>query len=506
MHSSALPLFFAAILGASALPQPPTDLVERQVTANSKLVFAHFIVGIVADRTSAAAYDSDMQRAKAIGIDAFALNIGLDTYTDTQLGYAYQSASNNGMKVFLSFDFNWWNTGQGAAVGAKIAQYAGRAGQLIVNNKVFVSSFVGDGLNVAAVRAAAGRDIYFAPNYHPGQGDFNAVAGALNWAGWPSNGQNRAPSGGVTVSVNSGDQAYRAKLGVKGYIAPASPWFFTHFGAEVSYSKNWVFPSDLLWYLRWQQILNLQPTFVEMVTWNDYGESHYVGPLSSPHYDDGSSRWVNDMPHDGWLDMAKPFIQAYKAGSTNVNSFITTDQIVYWYRITPKALNCDSTDTTMAPANNASGQFYQGRPNGYQTMADNVFVVTLLTTAGTVVVNSGGTAYTYNAPAGASAFPVPFHVGSQSFMLNRSGRTVMTATSLKQIQNTCPCGLYNFNAYVGTVPPATRSVLQPDGSSNFGKGLKVACAATPSLATTPPAVTPATTTIVATAAPTSPPI
>ena len=33
-------------------------------------------IGIVSDRTSASDYDADMQRAKAIGIDAFALNIG----------------------------------------------------------------------------------------------------------------------------------------------------------------------------------------------------------------------------------------------------------------------------------------------------------------------------------------------------------------------------------------------------------------------------------------------
>jgi hypothetical protein len=64
---------------------------------------------------------------------------------------------------------------------------------------------------------------------------------------------------------------------------------------EVSYSKNWVFPSDLLWFQRWLEILTLGPTFVEMITWNDYGESHYVGPLSSKHYDDGASKWANDM-------------------------------------------------------------------------------------------------------------------------------------------------------------------------------------------------------------------
>ncbi|KAL0572293.1 hypothetical protein V5O48_009675 [Marasmius crinis-equi] len=294
--------------------------------------------------------------------------------------------------------------------------------------------------------------------------------------------------------------------GGKGYIAPISPWFFTHFGAEVSYSKNWVFPSDLLIYLRWLDILALQPTFVEIITWNDYGESHYIGPLSSKHTDDGASKWVNDMPHLGWAYLSKPFIAAYKASSPSVNPYVTSDQVIYWYRIIPKSLNCDSTDTTMGNGNNASGDFFRGRPNGYQTLADNVFVVSFLTSPGTVTVNSGGTLYAFNAPQGASAFSVPFRVGSQRFALVRNGREVMGATSLKVIQNTCPCGLYNYNAYVGMVPDVGgRDTLQPGVAyDNFGlRG----CAPGPSLPGVPPATTaPTGTTVVAKAAATTPPV
>jgi hypothetical protein len=43
-----------------------------------------------------------MKRAKSLGIDAFALNIGVDPYTDRQLDLAYRSAANNDMKVFIS--------------------------------------------------------------------------------------------------------------------------------------------------------------------------------------------------------------------------------------------------------------------------------------------------------------------------------------------------------------------------------------------------------------------
>jgi Glycosyl hydrolase family 71. len=270
-------------------------------------------IGIASDRHTPSDYDDDMKRASSLGIDAFALNIGVDSYTDQQLQLAYESAAQNNMKVFLSFDFNWWNVGQATSIGQKIAQYASKPAQLLVDNKVFVSSFAGDALNVAELRAAVGRPVFFAPNFHPSYGtDVSTVDGLLNWMAWPNNGQNKAPSAAQNVSVADGDREYINALAGKAYIArefsalhigycfaehniAVSPWFFTHFGPEVSYSKNWVFPSDLLWYNRWNEILALGPRFIEIVTWNDYGESHYIGPLKSPHTDDGASKWVNDM-------------------------------------------------------------------------------------------------------------------------------------------------------------------------------------------------------------------
>jgi hypothetical protein len=420
----------------------------------------------VSDRTGPSDFDDDMKRAKAIGIDAFALNIGVDPYTDQQLGYAYQSAANNGMKVFISFDFNWWSPSQGTAVGQKVAQYASLPAQLKINGATFVSSFAGDGLDVAAMRSAAGTDVFFAPNFHPGNNDFSNIDGALNWLAWPNNGNNKAPTPGANVTVESGDSAYINALAGKPYIAPASAWFSTHYGPEVSYSKNWVFPSDLLWYNRWNEILSLGPQFVEIVTWNDYGESHYIGPLSSKHYDDGSSKWANDMlvfpknhinklmmcrPHDGWLDLAVPYIAAYKAGATSVNSYITSDRIVYWYRQNLRDLNCDATDTCMVQANNGSGNYFIGKPNGYQDMADSVFVVTLLTAPAQLTVNSGSNSQTFNVPAGASSYQVNMGLGQQSFILKRNGAVVqnMEGASLKDITNVCNCGskfstLYHF--------------------------------------------------------------
>ncbi|KAJ5406724.1 hypothetical protein N7465_008008 [Penicillium sp. CMV-2018d] len=475
--------FFVALVGlfsfTFAFPTP-VDYVTRMASTDNvgnKLVFCHFMMGIVSNRENASDYDNDMKRAKDAGIDAFALNIGTDSYSDTQLHYAYESAANNDMKVFISFDFNWWQASQASEVGAKIAQYASHPAQLMVDGKVFVSSFSGNGVDVDAIRSAAGSEIFFAPNFQPGQSDFDKIDGALNWMGWDNDGNNKAPTAEQLVTVADSDKTYEDALQGKAYIAPVSPWFSTHYGPEVSYSKNWVFPSDLLWYNRWKEILRLSPRFVEIITWNDYGESHYIGPLSAPHTDDGASKWAMDMPHNGWLDMAKPFIAAYKAESRLPIRFIEEEKLVYWYRPTMKSVDCDETDNTMRGSdNNATGNFFRGRPDGAHTMNDEVFVVTMLKLPAMVKVQSGDKTETWLAPPGISSHAVPMGVGAQSFKVTRGFSTVkaLSGTSLKDVVDTCVCGIYNFNAYVGTLPAEeTIDQLQPAGLSMLTEGLMV---------------------------------
>ncbi|KAL9608103.1 MAG: hypothetical protein Q9167_007041 [Letrouitia subvulpina] len=472
-------LLFSHIGAIPSLP-PHGALTPRADT--DRLVFCHFMVGIVSDRSSASDYDNDMQRAKAVGIDAFALNIGTDDFVDKQLSFAYESASSNGMSVFLSFDFNWFSqTADAGKVGTIIKQYASEPAQLKVGSKIFVSSFAGDELEIETVRSAAGMDLFLAPNFQPAS--VAKVDGALNWMAWPNDGNNKAPKNGNNVTIEDGDQAYISALSGKPYIAPVSPWFSTHFGPEVSYSKNFVFPSNLLWWQRWTDILILEPQYVEIITWNDYGESHYVGPLSSPHTDDGASKWANDMPHDGWLEMAKPFISAYKAGSKSVS--VDEDKIIYWYRPNPKSINCDPTDTTMGPGGGGSpGNYYNGKPDGAETMDDSVFIVSLLKEAGVVRINSGDNEQTFDAPAGAHAFAVEMGIGKQTFALERGSETILQGTSLKDISNTCLCGIYNFNAYVGSLPAGAPDPLPDSGLKKLTDGLHVAtCEAKPSLGT-----------------------
>lgn len=184
--------------------------------------------------------------------------------------------------------------------------------------------------------------------------------------------------------------------------------------------------------------------------------------------------------------MAKPYIAAFHAGSKTVDSHIESDQLIYWYRPTLKSASCASTDNCEQPwpSPTPNPNYFTGKPNGYDTMQDSVFVVALLTSPGTVTVISGGNGpQTFNAPAGASSWQVGMGTGKQSFSLTRNGQTVLSGDSLKDILSDCVCGIYNFNAYVGTLPAGASDLLSADGLISFTKSLSATCQPTPSLGT-----------------------
>lgn len=189
-----------------------------------------------------------------------------------------------------------------------------------------------------------------------------------------------------------------------------------------------------------------------------------------------------------------------------MEEYITEDQVIYWYRRTLSSLDCDATDVSMTitktsdqdltaqttvgrPANNDSGNYFMGRPDGWENEPDAVYVVTLLKEAGTLSVSSGDSSESQEVPAGANLFTISAAVGPQKFSVSRGGSTVLEATSLMEIEDVCPCGLYNFNAYVGSIPEGPSDPLLSEGLASLTAGLLVStCSATPSLGATAAAV------------------
>jgi hypothetical protein len=74
---------------------------------------------------------------------------------------------------------------------------------------------------------------------------------------------------------------FDAGTGNAKYMMPVSPWFYTNLPG---YSKNWMWNGVDLWHDRWQQVLTIQPEFVQIISWNDFGEV-----IHSPPYVQGTT-------------------------------------------------------------------------------------------------------------------------------------------------------------------------------------------------------------------------
>ncbi|KAJ5498736.1 Glycoside hydrolase family 71 [Penicillium expansum] len=67
----------------------------------------------------------------------------------------------------------------------------------------------------------------------------------------------------------------------KPYMMPVSPWFYSNLPG---YNKNWLWRGDDLWRDRCEEVMVVQPDLVQIISWSDFGESHYIGPLPKGDY------------------------------------------------------------------------------------------------------------------------------------------------------------------------------------------------------------------------------
>ncbi|KAK3694137.1 glycoside hydrolase family 71 protein [Podospora appendiculata] len=428
----------------------------------AKEVFAHFLVGN-ANAFTFAEWQHDMQLAKAASIDGFSLNIAAqDSHNGASLATAFQAADSTGFKLFFSFDYAAQGAWPKDQVIALVNQYASHATYFKPDGtgKPLVTTFEGAGSAADWPSIKAATHCFFMPEWtsigpRAAAAAANNVAdGLASWNAWPV---------GATNMTTAPDTAFRAALNDnKPYMMPASPWFYTNLPA---YGKNWLWRGDQLWDTRWQQIIAQQPDYVQVLTWNDLGESHYIGPVPPGP---ATSRlfaaagaplnYALHNPHDGWRALLPYYIQQYKTGGgggRNSNAkMIAQDKLVMYYRVNP-ARACSAAGTT---GNNPA--FGQAAVPPDQMAADRVFYAALLDAPADVSVAIGGKVYkgVLSPPAsgGASGVytgSVPFagRLGAVAVAVSRGGKTLVEVEG-PGITTACQNGVENWNAVALSAP------------------------------------------------------
>ncbi|OKL58597.1 hypothetical protein UA08_06382 [Talaromyces atroroseus] len=466
MKSSAV---MAALLGAC------------QVRAAA--VFAHFMNQVSnSPNYTLSTWETDIGLAQDAHIDAFALNMGSgDSSNDIALPLAFEAAESLGFSLFFSFDYDANGAWDKADVISLISKYSSSSAYYQYNGQPFVSTFEGPGNSEDWTTIKSETGCFFMPDWSSlgakAAMELGTADGLFSWAAWPWGDQD------MTTYT---DASYEQYLDGLPYMMPVSPWFFTNLPG---YSKNWLWRGDNLWYDRWQEVWYVAPEFVEILTWNDYGESHYIGPLYDFAYEElftigeGPYNYAANMPHDGWRKFLPYLIDTYK----NSIATITEEGLVVWYRLNPKTA-CGTGGTS---GNTASELQLEFEP--YDIVDDTVYFDALLASDADISVTIGGV----SVAASWAAIPdggigiyhgkAPFdgNTGEVIVTLTRSGSTVATMTG-ESITTDCTDDIENWNAWVGSAdgpaisatPTLTLSesvCINGTGANNFEGLCEFAC-------------------------------
>ncbi|KAL4959282.1 glycoside hydrolase family 71 protein [Aspergillus stella-maris] len=450
---------------------PILAILSLSASVNAKAVFAHFMIGNTENYTSTD-WTNDITLAKASSIDAFALNAGFGAkYNARSFRAAFDHAAALDFKVFFSLDYSGsgrWPKDQVIDLLSNFTDH--EAYFRHSDGRALISTF--EGYQAANEWGEIKRDVakavgkenccVFIPDWtsvgpHKAS-SVSAIDGLMSWEAWPYGNQEMN---------TTKDQEYMDLLDGKPFIMPVSPWFYTNLR---QFNKNWVWRGDDLWYSRWEEVIELQPEYVEILTWNDYGESHYIGPVrhnaTGVIAEGAPLDYVDGMPHDGWRDVLPFVIQRYKKGKNSVPE-IEEENLSVWYRLSPGNA-CGTGKTT---GNSPSSDQTLMKPA--DVLEDKVFYSALLDSNADVRVSIGGqnrsAEWTGRPDGGKGVYhgSVPFgdRTGEVVVTLSRDGEFLAQMKG-RSIEDSCPGNLTNWNAWVGNVTAVKSSRGNGDGDGD----------------------------------------
>lgn len=107
-------------------------------------------------------------------------------------------------------------------------------------------------------------------------------------------------------------------------------------------SDNWYRRGESNLYARMGHILSLKPDLVEVITWNDPGEGHYIGNFWNKSLGNTNIyEYAGGFDHTGWQQVISPFITAYKHGASAVSGITASSNVgAMWYRTLLTTASC----------------------------------------------------------------------------------------------------------------------------------------------------------------------
>jgi glucan endo-1,3-alpha-glucosidase len=231
-----------------------------------------------------------------------------------------------------------------------VNKYKGSKAYYKHGGKPLVSTFAGE--NVAndrwgALKKATG-DIIIVPGFEkatPTENFFDSrsnLDGVFNWNSWPTSDQ-----GKIIVSTKEDKIFQKAATNAKKlFMMGISPVQAKH----LEKSKNWYRRGEDNLEYRFGQALDLQPDMLQLQSWNDAGEGHYMGNLwpeprtISPEIQDR----VSNREHTGYKEVLGPFIAAWRRGDRTTDNMVPNNgkdiQGTFWHHTLTVGATCGTAE------------------------------------------------------------------------------------------------------------------------------------------------------------------
>jgi hypothetical protein len=447
-------------------PLPPTGLLLvlgallslslcQAADRPTRRVFAHYMVCIprAGGDATVADYMAEMREAQACGIDGFALNCGgwslREPHYKARTTLLYEAAKQlgTGFQLMISADYATGLTLE--ETRDMIVSFRDHPNQFKWDGKPVLSTFCGEGadnkhgqevidfLDREFADGKGGRTVVYVPYYYPRPNITEIPAQAhvdqvfATFPGLDGFFYFGAAGYGPELAQANALLADKWVGAGKIFMASVTP-FYRGFGGNYRVYETRGFEAMAQ---EWQAAIAHQATWVEIVTWNDWGEASYICPFGKPgdtnHW---GGHWGPMLSHTGFLEAMKYYIDWYHQGQPPV---ITRDQLCYAYRLHPKAVS-----GRVKP-----GEETVGQPSRAAALQDSVYVMCLLKAPAKLTIHSGETAQTFDVAVGAHQVEMPFALGKQRFVLERDGQVVLDHTGEHEITGD---GWSNFNVFAGS--------------------------------------------------------
>jgi glucan endo-1,3-alpha-glucosidase len=426
--------------------------IARAEGVGHHYVFAHYMACCPrgGHSSSVAEYGVEIAEAAEAGIDGFAVNLGAwnsEPYYQVIVERIFDAADEVGnFKLFFSFD----NLGAEEAISV-LERFRGRKSYLMVDDQPVVSTYGEDATWAAQVREAFTAErvyIKLIPSmYYPRirnekkrdvavtseseivsqvLEDIPTLYGYFYFGAGAPYEEIVASIKSVIVLLHNNDKV--AMVGISPYYKGFA-------------NNSRVFESDGFVGMRaeWLAAIENHADWIELVTWNDWGEATYIESFGAPSETKlWNFAWGPLLDHSAFLAASKYYIRWFKSGSPPA---IRDEQLFYFFRLHPKSAIGDTW-----PAKKILG-----RPTNWERLHDGIYFAYYLQAPVSIVITDGvgSSRYRVELEAGAGVTKMPLVYGDLYLCVYRGGQLMRSKGMEQAITRRGERG--NFNYFSGMI-------------------------------------------------------